>query len=384
MTADSPSRRLRVLHLGFEDHRRPGSGGGSARNRAVNARLARHHDITMVTARYPGAEDRVEDGVRHVHLGIGRGYMVSLLSYFACLPWFLLRHSRHHDLVVEEFAAPLGSVSAPRWTRRPTLAVVQWLDAAGKSRQYHLPFLAFESLGLRSHRRAVAVSHDLADQIGSRAPALRVDVVPNGVEPEAFEVREPDSGDVVYLGRLEIAQKGLDLLCEAWAGVAHRVGGRLVIAGDGPDRARLERLCERLGIADSVVMLGRVEGEEKLRLLAGARVVAMPSRYETFGMVAVEALACGSPVVAFAIPCLREVVPEGSGVLVPDLLDTGAYGEALADAWADPGLKARAASNGRDFARRFEWDAIAREQETVYLDVAQAGAASRPDPAERR
>ena len=207
-------------------------------------------------------------------------------------------------------------------------------------------------------------------------PGAEVTVVPNGVPREAFTTQVQRGRDVVFLGRLEIAQKGLDLLLDAYVAVVDQLPGRLVLAGDGPDRRALEAQARRLGIADRLSFLGRVEGEEKLRLLAGARVVAMPSRYETFGIVAAEALACGTPVVAFEIPSLREVVVPGVGVLVPPH-DVHALGRSLVEVATDPERVEAMGRLGREHARRYDWDDVAARQEAVYLRAVAADGTSR-------
>src|SRR5438105_7396065 len=99
-----PAKRLRILHLAFDDHRRPGSGGGAIRNREINRRLALRHDITAVTVSYRGSRERVEDGVRYVPVGLALGYYGSILTYFAALPLVIWKHPS--DLLVEDFAAP--------------------------------------------------------------------------------------------------------------------------------------------------------------------------------------------------------------------------------------------------------------------------------------
>lgn len=368
--ADAAPRRLRVLHLAFEDHRRPGSGGGAARTREIDRRLAARHDITVVTTRYPGSRPRAEDGVRYVHIGLPLGYFGSILTYFAALPLALWRH--RSDLVVEDFAAPFGGALVPWLTRRPTVGMVQWLFAREKSRQYRLPFFLVESLAVRSHRRLIAVSSDLGDQLQARNPRARVDVVPNGVEPAAFLARGRRTGDVLFLGRLEIEQKGLDLLLEAFAEVATRTDADFVLVGDGPDADEVRRLVDERGLSGRVRFTGRVDGESKFDLLASAQLVCMPSRYETFGMVAAEALACGTPVLAFDIPCLREVVPAECGVLVP-AFDVAAYAGQLAALLADPDRCHRMGERGREHARRYDWDALAVEQERIYLDLTTGG-----------
>ncbi|MGY1710115.1 glycosyltransferase [Geodermatophilus sp. SYSU D00758] len=357
-------RRLRILHLGFEDWRKPGSGGGAVRTREVDERLARTHEVTVLVTRYRGARERVENGVRWVPVGLPLGYWGGILSYFLALPFVLRRYRA--DLVVEDFAAPIGSVLPQLWRTGPHVAVVQWLDAEGKARQYRVPVQRVQWRGVRRHDRFVAMSEDLADVLRSRNPSAEVEVIPNGVAAEAFAVRAPRGADVVFLGRLEIAQKGLDVLLEAFAQVTDELPGRLVLAGDGPDRRALEARAASLGVADRVHFLGRVDGEEKLRLLAGARVVAMPSRYETFGIVAAEALACGTPVVAFEIPSLREVVVPGTGVLVP-AFDTAAFGRALVHLANDLDQVEVMGARGREVARQYDWDDVAARQEAFYL-----------------
>jgi glycosyltransferase involved in cell wall biosynthesis/O-antigen/teichoic acid export membrane protein len=370
--ADGPAeqRPLRILHLGFEDWRKPGSGGGAVRTREVDERLAQRHQVTVLVSRYRGARERVENGVRWVPIGLPLGYWGGILSYFAALPFAARRHRA--DLVVEDFAAPIGSLLPQLWTRRPLVAVVQWLNAEEKARQYHLPFHLVQRRGVRRHHHFVAMSEDLADRLRSGNPAADVTVVPNGVPRGAFDVRAERGNDVVFLGRLEIAQKGLDLLLDAVAAVPDELPGRLVLAGDGPDRRALEVRAQRLGIADRVVFAGRVEGADKLALLAGARLVAMPSRFETFGIVAAEALACGTPVVAFEIPSLREVVAPGTGVLVP-AFDVAAFGRALVELARDRERVEAMGRQGRAHARRYDWDDVAAQQEAVYLRVAGTG-----------
>ncbi len=364
----------RVLHLGFEDPRRPGAGGGSVRTHEVNRRLAaRGVEVTVACARWPGAAPAVVDGVRYLPFGprlgpLGRVRFSGQLGYFAAVLgglWLLVRRT-DPDVVVEDFAAPFSSLCVPYLTRRPVVGVVQWLFARDKSRQYKLPFAVVERFGVASHQRLVAVSEDLAAELRRRAPAASVTAVPNGLEPAAFDHRSPAiRRDLLYLGRLEIAQKGLDLLLRAYAEAAPRLDARLRIAGDGPDEAELRALADRLGVADRVDWLGRVDGAARFDLLAGARLVCMPSRYETFGMVAAEALATGTPVLAYDIPCLRALVGESVGVRVPAGDVTG-YAAALAELAADPGRCAALGAAGPDSVRQLDWDRIAQAQLAVF------------------
>ena len=367
-------RPLHVLHLGFEDPAMPGSGGGSLRTHEIDSRLvADGMQVTVFTTRFPGCEDRVQDGVRYVHIGAGPcGSRLSrTLGYVLGLPGAVRRYCREHrvDLVVEDFFAPFATMAAPRWTRRPTIGVVQWLGAREKSAQYHLPLEPLQNFGVRSHRRIVAVSADTGAQLQAINPDLEVEVVGNGVDPALFDQPQQTGRDVVYIGRLEYGGKGLDLLLDAWNRIHNHVDGKLVIAGQGHDEARIRREVDRLGLVDRVRFVGWVRDEEKARLLAGARAVAMPSRIETFGIVAVEAFAAATPVVAFAIPSLREVVPEGAGFAVPPF-DVAEYAKRLAEVCGDAELATAMGAEGRRFAAGYDWDALAVRQAEVYRAAA--------------
>src|SRR4051794_9138809 len=108
---------LRVLHLGFEDPRMPGSGGGSVRTREIDRRLAAAGwAVTVLTTRYPGCADGLHEGVRYQHVGIGRGRnrLTRLLGYVAMLPVAVWAH-QDADLVVEDSLPPCSSMAVPLW-----------------------------------------------------------------------------------------------------------------------------------------------------------------------------------------------------------------------------------------------------------------------------
>jgi glycosyltransferase involved in cell wall biosynthesis len=368
---------LRVLHLAFEDPRRPGAGGGSVRTHEVNRRLAAQGvEVTAVCAPWPGpgCTPTVRDGVRYLPLPgrlgpLGRSGTLCQLAYFCAVLLVLRRLIRRTDpdLVVEDFAAPFSSVCVPWLTRRPVVGVVQWLAAAEKTEQYGLPFHLVERLGLRSHSTLVAVSEGLAAELRRRRPGALVTALPNGIDRAAFTAAPEGAAreHVLYLGRLETSSKGLDLLLRAYALAAPRTTCDLLIAGDGPDAETARALARKLGVEDRVRWLGRVEGAARYALLAGARLVCVPSRYETFGLVAAEALATRTPVLAFDIPNVRDLVTDAVGVRVP-AEDVRAYGDALADLSADPARCRRLGSAGPATVAHLDWDAVARSQLALY------------------
>lgn len=368
--------RLRVLHLAFEDHRQPGSGGGGIRTWEINRRLASDFDLTVVTTRYPGARRRVEGGVTYRPLGAGGHPLLGQATYHLAIPFYLLWH-RRVDLVVEDFAAPMSSALVPLWTRRPTVAVVQWLAARETSRRYNLPFFVFEELGLRIHRRFIAVSESIAGRISAANPDADVRTIHAGVDfPDDLAVPGPAvSADILSLGRLELQPKGLDLLIEAVEQLSDIPDLRVVVAGDGPHRAEFEKLVADRGLAGRIRLVGRVAGPAKWRLLAGSKVVAMTSRYESFGLVAAEAVAAGTAVVSWALPSLVEILDPLDGRLV-EPFDVAAFAAALRRALADwdhPDALSRRAEASAAARARFDWDRAAADQAEVYRAAARTG-----------
>lgn len=359
----APEGKPRVLHFAIEDPAQPAAGGGSVRTHEINRRLVEEFDITVVCACYDGARSRVEDGVRYVHIGAASGPRWGPLSYFASIPLALLRHPS--ELVVEDFNAPLSSIALPWMTRRPTVAVVQWLFARQKAAQYGLPFHLVERVGVRSHSRMIAVSDELGSALRRRNPGSEVTVVSNGLDDEAFELRRMERHGIVYMGRLEIAQKGLDMLLSTFAAVADRIEEDLCLAGDGPDEEALKSMAAGLGVADRVRFLGRVAYEDRMDLVASAILVVMPSRYETFGMVAAEAMAQQTPVLAFDIPCLRSLLAGGAGITVP-AFDVDEFGRQMCSLLSDPALRADMGRRGRAGVAPLHWDALAPLQAAVY------------------
>lgn len=365
------SRPLRVLHFAYEDPTAPGAGGGSVRTAEIAGRLVRSGDAAWVAVcrAFPGAKPHVTDGVAYEHIGLpgmGGGPRVAAIGYFAALPFAVRRLVARHrpDVVIEDFGAPVSTIGLGRFTRRPVVGVVQWLNAAEKGRQYRLPFASLEAYGLRAHTRLIAVSEDLAEELRRRAPNARVTVIRNGVDDAAFSPLPPPPagirpGDLVYLGRLEIAQKGLDLLLDAYASIAAEIDADLVVAGDGPDLQALVERARRARVADRVRFIGRVDGPARLALLKAASLTAMPSRFETFGIVAAESAAVGTPIVAFDIPALRELVrPRETGVLVPPW-DVAAYGRAILRLATDATARAQLVEGCLALGSSLRWSSAA-------------------------
>jgi phosphatidylinositol alpha-mannosyltransferase len=209
-------------------------------------------------------------------------------------------------------------------------------------------------------------------------------IVPNGIDGVRFrpdlaplpELCVEGVATVLFVGRME-QRKGLPILLAAYAELRRRrTDCRLVIVGDGPMRWAYERQCEANGVPD-VTFLGHLPGDVLPRVYAGADIFCSPATgRESFGIVLLEAMASGVPVVASAIPGFSQVVePGGDGLLVAPGKPEG-FTRALETLIADPGLRQSMARRGIEKARRYDWRVVVGGILDVYETARERARAS--------
>lgn len=194
-------------------------------------------------------------------------------------------------------------------------------------------------------------------------------VLPNGVEVEGFAKADPwpsEGRAILFVGRHE-PRKGLEVLLEAFAGLPGDV--RLWVAGEGPETRRLrERVDRRLG--DRIDWLGRLSGDELARRLRGAVAFCAPSLHgESFGVVLLEAMAAGTPVVASDISGYRDVARDGREALLVPPGDAGQLCRALQRVLLEPHLVGELVEAGTARAASFSMERLAERYVSLYASV---------------
>jgi phosphatidylinositol alpha-mannosyltransferase len=297
--------------------------------------------------------------------------------------FFLLRKMSHSlaplklDVVhVHEPTIPSVGAAATMMAESP---VVGTFHAAGAASAFYMRWRPLAERILASVSVRIVVSETARQTVIWQFPG-EYRVIPNGIDLEHYaEARggEKVRGRVLFIGRSE-PRKGLPVLLEAFEGVRRRFPeASLVLAGPTPEELRTLAARERPAphrSLEGVTALGLVSHDVKIREMAAAEILCAPSNGgESFGIVLIEAMAAGVPVVASDIPGYRAVLAEGSaGVLVPP--DSPASLEnALFNVLANTELRRDLALSGMARAERYSWDRLVGEVIEAYEDAIAMG-----------
>lgn len=386
---------MRILMLSWEYP--PKVVGGLARHvQELSEALAqRGHEIHVLTAECPGEPlDGQKNGVWVHRARAGypatKDFYTSVLHLnFALLERALaVGHSladpaviHAHDWLVAHAAAALKHA----W-RRPLVATVHATEW-GRNHGLHNDlsrrisdvewWLAYEAW------RVITCSYYMRDEVRSvfQVPADKLAVLPNGVRrsefrrpPDALTVRERFAGPgeklVLYVGRL-VREKGAAVLLEAVPKILHYAPGtRLVIAGTGPLLLELQARAAALGVAERVAFPGFVDDATRNALLTTADAAVYPSTYEPFGIVALEAMAAGTPVVVSDVGGLAEIVVHGVNGLKAYAGDSDSLANNILTLLHSPDLARQLAEQALEDVREYyDWAQIAEGTEALYRTV---------------
>ena len=214
----------------------------------------------------------------------------------------------------------------------------------------------------------------------------RITVIPNGIDPSELrpvgdlealrgEFAAPDEKLVLLVGRL-VYEKGFQLALDALPGVIEQVGSvRFLVAGSGTHEAELREQARRLGLDGHGSFLGWIGDDALHSLYRIADLCVVPSIYEPFGLVALEAMASGCPCIVADTGGLREVVPAGERVgLRFNGGDAAHLGLMIERVLLDDELRDRLVAEASEHVLRFDWGDVARRTKDVYGDLADAAA----------
>jgi glycosyltransferase involved in cell wall biosynthesis len=359
----------RILILNERDPTHPRAGGAEIHVEEIFSRLARRGHIVhqySTRARGAAAKDH-QKGIQLERVG-------PLALYYMSVPARLMRARRsdEFDVVVE----CLNKIPfyAPLFTDRPVLALCHHLFGEVAFSQVQAPIAAAVWIAERGlpfcyrHCEFVAISESSrADLVARGVDRDRIAVSHPGItRPErGVDLDAPRPRRIAYLGRLE-AYKRVDLMLKAAARLIDRFPDlEIAVLGRGPERERLERLAQSLGLGTRTRFHGFVSDAERDAILVETRVCVFPSQKEGWGLTVIEANALGAPVVASDAAGLRDSVRnEQTGLLVAPG-DIDGFAAAIARLLEDSTFAHATRAEALAWSRGFEWERAASDMEAA-------------------
>lgn len=396
-----------VIHLTWEYP--PLVYGGIARHvhELSIAQARAGHSVTVITQAHPDAPaDSMVDGVRVIRVAHDppalafdeQSLLAWVFSLNSALSRELVSHWRHdlppgtllhaHDWVVAQ-AAAMG-----RLALGVPLVTTMHATEAGRHQGWIPTDLSHAILQIETwlagiSDRLITCSRSMRGEVDVLfGCGARTSVIPNGIDPTPWSTTDRQARGpgplVVFAGRLEWEKGVFDLLEAVERLGAEQPDLSLVMAGTGGQRERLDKQIAAAGLSNRVRLVGRLGQPDLAALFARADVVVVPSRYEPFGLIALEAAAAGAPLVVSDTGGLADIADDGAAALVVTPGDVAALAAAISDVVDDPPAATRRAAVARaNLALAHDWARIADQTAQAYGAAVANRAAGRTGPSPR-
>jgi len=370
---------MKILHLIYDDIINPWCGGGGAiRTLEIYKRFPNNYKITVITGAYPNCR-RVEnrENIKYLRIGFSFNYFLSRLTYSFCAPFYIKK--LNFDILIEDFSAH-SPVFSFLFTKKPIIALFQNLFGKYELKNYKglkkiqgmISYL-FETIAIKNFKNIIAVSSLIEKEIKKINQKTNIFTIPYGVEEILFNGNDQEKNYILFLGRFDIEQKGIDTLIAAYKILTEKLTKNclpdLYLVGKGKDEKKIKALIFSSKLEDKIKLLPPVYKEAKREIIKNSLFVCMPSRFESFGMVACESQACGKPIIASKIEPLTSLIIDNKTGLLVEKDNPKQLAESMLRLIKNKELRKFLGSNGKEWAKQFNWDIIAKNQLAFYQKV---------------
>jgi glycogen(starch) synthase len=361
------SKKLNIVFLDFDDIKNPLLAAGQAKaTLEVGSRLVKKgHQVTIISSRFPGYKDRMENGMHYKHIGLGtQNIKLNNLAYIFALP-FMVRKLKA-DVIIECFTAPISTLFSPIFTKIPVIILPSMFNAREFSKKYHLPLYMIEEFGLKFYKYMMPYSDIDSSKAKRINPKLICNIIPQGVGEEFFQIKHQKPSHILFLSRFDIDQKGIDILLKAYARVNKKINYPLVLGGHGPDEKKIVEMIKTFGLEEKVKIVGPLYGQKKVDFIASSIYVAFPSRHDELSLWALEALASGMPLIAFDLPEAKWMTDDVALKAKP--LDIDQYSNLLLKG-TDTKINNKMRIAARKLASKYSWENVADKFDIFMFEV---------------
>ncbi|QWR77289.1 glycosyltransferase family 4 protein [Candidatus Magnetomonas plexicatena] len=366
---------MKILHLLYESKGDSfGIGGVGVRAYELYKFIGKRHDVTLLCKKYKGAKDGVIEGIKHVFCGIeSNSLTVALLSYALFASIYVRLNGHKYDVIIEEFSPAIPTFLC-FYKKRPLAVQIQgftgWQYFGKYNPFYALTLFVFERIFPKLYKNIILVNGVTAKRL-NLPKNKNIAIIPNGIDETLLKTQVGEGSYILYLGRIDIHTKRLDLLIKAYEDVYKSYPEvKLVIAGDGRDMEKLNTILSGLdeNVRNNISLPGWVEKEQKVEYLSNALMVVLPSQYEVQPIAVTEALAAGRAVIVSDIEELEAMVKSGLCVSFKSG-DYQALAVQIMNLLKDTKLRQTLGRTGRKWAYDYHWEKLSSDFEKFLLTL---------------
>ncbi len=379
----NPHAGLRILSLNYEFPPIGGGGGNAHQNILRQYTQFPDFDVTLLTTSIEAdvSIDHYADNVRIIFLPQKKRDLLywrrsEVLSYLFKHYGFLRDHLQKYtyDLCHVFFGFPSGPLAWWFRNKFPSIISVRGSDVPGYNKRFSQDYMLLAPLLNRIYHQAQAVvanSRGLKELFETHYPDLQARVIPNGVDPEFFQPQEHQNErlQLVTIARF-IPRKGLDVLIKA-CGLLLRMGYEFDchFIGEGPEENRLRQLTREEGIGEKIRFHGMMERSQLAAFLPTCDAFVLPSHAEGMPNAALEAMACGLPLILTDTGGSHELIQENG--LIIEKNNVQALANALRILFDDPSRGIRWGQQSRARVQHFSWLQVAQQYRNLYYKCVQ-------------
>lgn len=377
---------MKILSIQYGNIDNPYSHGGLANLLSETfTRMTSRHHITCFTGLLSGRTQSKEiRGIKYIRKGLGNNKYINRLSFSFINSFFKPNNDFDLVLIPWDRYAPVLINSVKNCPLVLELNL-DFFNIASKLKAVEPITRYLLKRNLKKSRYIISACEGLKKIASKYTKNVRLfEVFPGGISEEflTYPVDPESEQFLLYIGRLDISHKGIDILLESYK--AANIDLPLVIAGDGIDKIKVEKLIKKLALNKKVKSVGWVQGKEKYELISNCLAVCIPSRVEGWGIVATEAAAMGKPAIGTKVVGLEESILDGKTGILVQKDNVNEFSRAIKMIIQNKELRRRLGSYARETAHGFTWEKIAAQREDffhkVIEDFKQMGSTPHKDP----
>jgi len=362
---------MNILIINWQDWKNPYAGGAEVYLYEIFSRLIKKgHKVLLLCSRGTG-QKRYEtlDGFEIIRVGRRVNF-----NFYVPFALRAILKNRKIDLIIDDQnKIPFYT---PVFTKKKNLIMIMHLFRETIYRETNFLFASYvyitESLIPLLYPRSyfIAISQSTADDLKKMGIKQKISVVYSGI-PELKNIYniKREKNLVLYVGRIK-RYKSIDHLLKAVNMIKNDIPVKLAIVGDGDAREELKNLARELNL--EVDFRGFVSEEEKYKMYQKARLIVQPSIKEGWGLTAIEAQACGTPVICANSPGLRETLIDGKTGYLYDYGNITELAKRIKDMLSDDTKWLEFSNSAIEWARNFSWDYSAEKMEKIIMEVCNA------------